>query len=815
MADNNERLLAACIAGDVTTVRSCLSAGADVNTRDDDDDTPLYLAIGCNHPQVVTELVSRQDIDLAVVDCDGYTALHLACAWDMSAIIPILGSRMAIHMLNIKDNIGDTALMVAVEKGHLSSVEEMAKLEGVDWLTRDSEGDTLEDVARKEKDKEEKMKRGFLTKELPPMPGLTDSSCEDDSDSTCSEDLEDGANSADKKYAPKKKSSRHPGQVQVDKEVTTLPYSSGKTIDKSSPGQLWDVLKRRDDDDDDHSSSEVSFDSTCSQDLEDGANPANKRYSPKKKSSHHPGQVQVDHEVSTLPYSSGKTIDKRRDDGGREKNSVIGNKREQVRDGNDDIKTTNEDIGSHVPSFDSASIIRDFAVQTDLSSLDLDKLVDPIIHEQTNAAFEAYIKNFNEMKVMSKETNVKVKILSGDKKKLEVEICRLKGTIQEMEETSKIAVKKYESERQKSATIKVELNNTRLKLENEKRVNLQLQRQLQSSREQKALIKTLKLQCLKINFEGIKAFLMGKKMETEKLMTYLVNNNQASLSTIQPSLDKLNEYSTLLYQGMDNLQVKYEEKILKVETSPVSVVNVDLNFNTSSFEKTQLTSVANSLRLLNLHTRPQVVNEATRLPVLSRPPSLSHGESSLTNNPTSISAAIAKPMTAASPRRDPSYLPPSTTTATFRTLAGPRPADGRPKSYIKLVTQLKSHFLELNTTDAFRYIHMLRRENGDTLSGLMMQTIYDRVGRFMSADRNMRMVDMENDMDNNCSICLEDMTERDSRMLNPCNHKFHNHCINDWLAKPGGAGNTCPMCRHFILQEDKFPDLGHFIKRKL
>ena len=148
MADDNERLLAACIAGDVTTVRSCLSAGADVNTRDDDDDTPLYLAIGCNHPQVVTELVSRQDIDLAVVDCDGYTALHLACAWDMSAIIPILGGRMAIHMLNIKDNIGDTALMVAVEKGHLSSVEEMAKLEGVDWLTRDSEGDTLEEAAR-------------------------------------------------------------------------------------------------------------------------------------------------------------------------------------------------------------------------------------------------------------------------------------------------------------------------------------------------------------------------------------------------------------------------------------------------------------------------------------------------------------------------------------------------------------------------------------------------------------------------------------------------------------------------------------------
>jgi len=684
------------------------------------------------------------------------------------------------------------------------------------------------------------MKRGFLTKDLSPMPGLTDSSCEDDSDSTCSEDLEDGVNPANKKYAPKKKSSRQPGQVQVDKEVTTLPYSSGKTIDKSSPGQLWDVLKKREDDDV-HSSSEDSFNSTCSEDLDDGANSANKRYSPKKKSSHH-GQVQVDQEVSTLPYSSGKTIDKRRDDGGRGKNSVIGNKIEQVRDGNDDIKTKKEAIGSHVPSFESASVIRDSGVQTDLSSLDLDKLVDPIIHEHTNAALDEYVKNFNEMKVMSKETDVKVKILSGDKKKLEVEICSLKGTIQEMDETNKLAVKKYESERQKSAAIKVELNNTKLKLENEKKINLQLQRQLQSSREQKALIKTLKLKCLKIDFEGTKAFLMGKKMETEKLMTYLVNNNQANLSTIQPSVDRLSEYSALLYQGMDDLQVKYEEKILKVETSPVSAVNVDMNFNISSFEKPQLTSVVNSLRLLNLHTRPQVVyeatrlpvvneafrlpvvnvatrlpdvHEATRLPVLGRPSSLSHGQRILTNNLTSISAAIARPMAAATLIPDPACLPASTTTATSRTQAVPSPADGRPKSYIKLVTELKGHFPELNTTDALRYIHMLRRENNDKLSGLMRQTIYERVGQFMRADRNMRMVDIENDMDNNCSICLEDMTERDSRMLNPCSHEFHNKCINDWLAKPGGAGNTCPMCRHFIVQEDKFPDLGHGSKRKL
>merc|ERR1712096_772 len=310
---------------------------------------------------------------------------------------------------------------------------------------------------------------------------------------------------------------------------------------------------------------------------------------------------------------------------------------------------------------------------------------------------------------------------------------------------------------------------------------------------------------------------------------------------------------------MDDLKVKYEEKIAKVETSPVSVVNVDLHFNTSSSVVNEATRLpvlvpppslsdneATKLPVLgpphslsdNEATRLPVLgpppclshneafrlpvlppslsyNEATKLPVLGPPPSLSHGQSSLTTNLTSSGAAIARPVTAASPRPDPAYLPASTTTATSRTRAVPTPADGRPKSYIKLVTQLKGHFSELNTSDALRYIHLLRRENNDKLSGLMMQTIYDRVVQFMRADRNMRMVDMENDMDNNCSICLEDMTERDSRMLNPCRHRFHNHCINDWLDKPGGAGNTCPMCRHFIVQEDKFPDLGHGSKRKL
>ena len=148
MSDNFEMLLDASRAGDVTTVRSCLSAGDDVNTRDECGYIPLHLAMRYNHRQVVTELLSRQDIDLAVLDIFGRSALHFACAKGMAAVIPVLSSRMPAHLLNIKDLDGSTALMVAVEFGHLSCMQEMAKLEGVDWQTRNRRGETLEDVAR-------------------------------------------------------------------------------------------------------------------------------------------------------------------------------------------------------------------------------------------------------------------------------------------------------------------------------------------------------------------------------------------------------------------------------------------------------------------------------------------------------------------------------------------------------------------------------------------------------------------------------------------------------------------------------------------
>eukprot|EP00092_Neocalanus_flemingeri_P039096 GFUD01042557.1.p1 GENE.GFUD01042557.1~~GFUD01042557.1.p1 ORF type:complete len:1549 (-),score=469.67 GFUD01042557.1:273-4919(-) len=530
----------------------------------------------------------------------------------------------------------------------------------------------------------------------------------------------------------------------------------------------------------------------------------------------------------------------------------------------DSIKK-NANMGSKVPIIESsARNIRDLGVQTDVSGLDLDELDDLIVLKQTNAALlvelqeskDKLYKIQNERKVESKEMVGKISALSEEKNKLKAETTILKETIKKMNKTHKEAAKKeeelkqfkdtLESELQKSAQLKVDLNNTKLRLENEERLSFQLQRQHQSIRDQETTIKSLKLKCLNTDFDGIKSFLLGMKVENEKLMTYLVNMNnneahQSSLSTIKSSIDQLNEYSARLYRAMDDLQAKYDEKVRHVELTPSSGASLDLNFDSSSLDSPQLTSVeVDTLRLLtsvSLNSRPQVAPFAnyptTTRPSPCRPPGLlgpppglpprSENNSSLSDNLTSIRAAIARPRAASSPRPDPAHLPanirpavsaaparPPITLAGIRSAAvgGPRAAaEGKPKSYQKLLAQLQGRYSDLSTPDAERYIQMLRSENNGKLSGMSIQAITERVALFMRADRERRRA--ENDSDNNCSICLEDMMERDSRRLNPCNHKFHNQCIDNWLATPGGAGNTCPMCRHYIIQEDEFPDLGH------
>ena len=95
-------------------------------------------------------LLARDDLDLAVTNKNGDTALHMACGKGYADIVAMIGQdrRMTRQIMNMKNKKGITALMVAVARGNVSCVEKMSELEGVDWETKDKYGLSLEQTAR-------------------------------------------------------------------------------------------------------------------------------------------------------------------------------------------------------------------------------------------------------------------------------------------------------------------------------------------------------------------------------------------------------------------------------------------------------------------------------------------------------------------------------------------------------------------------------------------------------------------------------------------------------------------------------------------
>ena len=49
----------------------------------------------------------------------------------------------------------------------------------------------------------------------------------------------------------------------------------------------------------------------------------------------------------------------------------------------------------------------------------------------------------------------------------------------------------------------------------------------------------------------------------------------------------------------------------------------------------------------------------------------------------------------------------------------------------------------------------------------------------------------EGGVEGTCSICIEAFTSSQANIVLQCNHKFHSHCIKEWLEKE----LICPNCR--------------------
>ena len=55
--------------------------------------------------------------------------------------------------------------------------------------------------------------------------------------------------------------------------------------------------------------------------------------------------------------------------------------------------------------------------------------------------------------------------------------------------------------------------------------------------------------------------------------------------------------------------------------------------------------------------------------------------------------------------------------------------------------------------------------------------------------------DDEENLLNECSICLEQYIKKDKIIELSCNHMFHKKCIKEWIKN----NNTCPQCRENII----------------
>ncbi|KAJ4885019.1 RING/U-box superfamily protein [Raphanus sativus] len=62
--------------------------------------------------------------------------------------------------------------------------------------------------------------------------------------------------------------------------------------------------------------------------------------------------------------------------------------------------------------------------------------------------------------------------------------------------------------------------------------------------------------------------------------------------------------------------------------------------------------------------------------------------------------------------------------------------------------------------------------------------------------RNPQGYSGEEDDEKRCTVCLDDFEPKETVMLTPCKHMFHEECIVQWLKTKG----QCPLCRFVILK---------------
>lgn len=139
--DGRSPLLHACLHGMSGSVRALLDGpGVDAAQGDLDGFTPLMAAASNGHVDIVWQLLSAQASLVVDVDRQGRSALHWAAAAGHEDVVAALLANDLVDP-NVQDRpLGRTALMLAIQGGHLRLLPLFRRTERLDVLVRDHDG---------------------------------------------------------------------------------------------------------------------------------------------------------------------------------------------------------------------------------------------------------------------------------------------------------------------------------------------------------------------------------------------------------------------------------------------------------------------------------------------------------------------------------------------------------------------------------------------------------------------------------------------------------------------------------------------------
>jgi ankyrin repeat protein len=134
----NNALLFSAERSTVAEVNHNLAEGADINARDKDGFTPLHMAAGAGHADVVQLLISK-GAEVNAANKIGVTPLHVAAATGHVDIADLLISKGA--NVNSRRNDGLTPLHFAAREGYKNIVELLIS-KGADINAKSKDGKT-------------------------------------------------------------------------------------------------------------------------------------------------------------------------------------------------------------------------------------------------------------------------------------------------------------------------------------------------------------------------------------------------------------------------------------------------------------------------------------------------------------------------------------------------------------------------------------------------------------------------------------------------------------------------------------------------